>query len=128
MAGVVLDSSVVIALFKPNDKHHLIVKAAVATEQESLSVSTITIAEALVRPAQVSQKEAVQKAGLLRQYFGDSIPVTREVAELAAFVRANTGLAIPDAIISATATITNAELWTCDVALANAHKGARLIA
>lgn len=128
MAGIVLDSSVVIALFKPADKHHGAVKKAVAAMEERLMISTITLAEVLVRPARLSQKEAVHKAGLLRDYFGLAIAVTSEIAELAASVRASTGLTIPDAIISATASTIKATLWTCDGRLAKLHKGARLIA
>ena len=127
MAGIVLDSSIVIALFKPTDKHHGAVKESVAAVEERLMISTITLTEVLVRPAQLSQKEAVRKAGLLRDYFGLAIAVTSEIAELAATVRASTGLTIPDAIISATATVNMATLWTCDARLAKFHKGARLI-
>ena len=128
MAGIVLDSSIVIALFKPTDRHHDEVKESVIAVEERLMISTITLAEVLVRPAQLSQKEAVSKAGLLRDYFGLAIAVTSDVAELAAAVRASTGLTIPDAIISATATLNEATLWTCDARLAKLHKGARLIA
>ena len=128
MAGIVLDSSIVIALFKPTDKHHGAVKESVAAVEERLMISTITLTEVLVRPAQLSQKEAVRKAGLLRDCFGLAIAVTSEIAELAATVRASTGLTIPDAIISATATVNKATLWTCDARLAKLHKGARLIA
>ena len=127
MAGIVLDSSIVIALFKPTDKHHGAVKESVAAVEERLMISTITLTEVLVRPAQLSQKEAASKAGFLRDYFGLAIAVTSDVAELAAAVRASTGLTIPDAIISATATVNMAALWTCDARLAKLHKGAHLI-
>lgn len=127
MAGIVLDSSVVIALLRPVDKHHAQARQAVAGIDEQVMISTITVAEVLVRPAAISQKEAIEKAGLLREYFGAAIAVTSEVAELAATIRAKTGLSTPDAIISATATLKRATLWSCDARLAKAHRGARLI-
>ncbi len=128
MAGVVLDSSVVIALLTPFDKHHIAARAAVAEIEERLMISTITLAEVLVRPAKLSYRACSELAEELSKQFGEPINLSSEIAVLAATVRAITGLTIPDAIISATATVLAAELWSCDAALAKAHKGARLIA
>ena len=128
MAGVVLDSSVVIALLTPFDKHHIAAREAVAEIEERLMISTITLAEVLVRPAKLSYRACSELAEELSKQFGEPINLSSEIAVLAATVRAITGLTIPDAIISATATVLAAELWSCDGALAKAHKGARLIA
>ena len=51
MAGVVLDSSVVIALLTPFDKHHTAVRKAVVETHEHLVIATLTLTEVLVVPA-----------------------------------------------------------------------------
>ena len=128
MAGVVLDSSVIIALLTPFDKHHKGAREAVAENVERLMISTITLTEVLVRPAKLSHKACRDMAEDMSRQFGEPINLSSEIAIAAASIRARTGLATPDAIISATATAAGAKLWTCDAALAKAHKGARLIA
>lgn len=128
MAGVVLDSSVVIALLAPFDKHHTAARHAVLESEERLMISTITLSEVLVRPAKLSHKACIDMADDIGKQFGAPINLSREIAIAAAYLRAGNGLSTPDAIISATATVNGATLWTCDAALAKAHKGARLIA
>lgn len=128
MAGIVLDSSVVIALLTPLDKHHTAAREAVAETEERLMISTITLTEVLVKPAKLSHKACREMAEDISKQFGEPINLSSEIAELAASIRASTGLTIPDAIISATATAAKATLWTCDARLAKLHKGARLIA
>ena len=127
MAGVVLDSSVVIALLTPFDKHHTAVRKAVVETHEHLVIATLTLTEVLVVPAKLSHKACSDMARDLRRQFGEPINLSGEIAMSAASIRATTGLRTPDAIISATATAIGAKLWTCDAALAKAHKGARLI-
>ena len=128
MAGIVLDSSVVIALLTPFDKHHTAARKAVTEIEERLVISTITLTEVLVRPAKISLKACNEMAEEIRKHFGEPIALSSEIAIIAAAIRASTRLATPDAIISATANTIKATLWTCDAALAKAHKGARLIA
>ena len=128
MAGVVLDSSVVIALLKPADKHHYVAQEAVAGSEEKVTISTITLTEVLVRPAQLSHSACSEMADELYSHFGEPISLSSQIAIAAALVRARTGLSTPDAIISATASVNMATLWTCDARLAKLHKGARLIA
>jgi len=127
MAGVVLDSSVVIALLTPFDKHHSAARKAVVETQERLMIATLTLTEVLVVPAKLSHKACSDMAEDLRRQFGEPINLSSEIAIGAASIRAANGLRTPDAIISATATAAGAKLWTCDAALAKAHKGARLI-
>ena len=128
MAGVVLDSSVVIALLTPFDRHHTAAREAVAKSEERLMISTLTLTEVLVRPAKLSHKACTDMADDLSKQFGEPINLSSEIAMNAASIRATTRLRTPDAIISATATVAGAKLWTCDAVLAKAHKGARLIA
>jgi len=128
MAGVVLDSSVVIALLTPFDKHHEAVRRVVAASSKRLMISTITMTEVLVKAARISESACREMAQDLGAQFGDPIELSPQIAVTAAMIRAGTGLATPDAIISATATVNGAGLWSCDAALAKAHKGARLIA
>lgn len=128
MAGVVLDSSVVIALLTPFDKHHEAARRVVAAPSERLMISTITLTEVLVRAARISESACREMARDLGAHFGDPIELSTQIAVTAALIRARTGLATPDAIISATAEVNAAVLWSCDAALVKAHKGARLIA
>ena len=128
MAGIVLDSSVVIALLTPFDKHHEAAIQLIARCTEKLMISTLTLTEVLVKPARVSDEACREMVQDMSAHFGDPIDLSSQIAITAAIVRARTGLATPDAIISASATVSGATLWTCDATLAKAHKGARLLA
>lgn len=128
MGEIILDSSVVIAFFNPADKHHQAARTAVANEVGRFKISILSVTETLVRAAAVSEKTKLHFLSGLTKNFAPFYPFDAEVASLAASVRASTGLGVPDAIISATATVAKATLWTCDARLAKLHKGARLIA
>ncbi len=128
MESVILDSSAVIALFNSADHHHDAIVAAMAGSSASFSISTMTVTETLVAPARISPRELEAFGSALTNSFGDFHPVDTEVAVGAAGIRAATGIATPDAIISATALAKGLRLWTCDKRLAKIHKGARLIA
>jgi predicted nucleic acid-binding protein len=123
MGSVVLDSSVLIALFKPEDKHHQAVRDALRSPNKYL-ISAISFTEVL--PLAISKgKGDLTK---LRAAVSKVIDVTEEVASLAAEFRTVSKVATPDAVISATAKLAKAELWTCDQNQARRHVGARLIA
>lgn len=128
MAGVVLDTCVVIALFNRDDKHHKASVAALLSHGGGFRISTLTVAEALVRAIADSDKQAERVLADLSENFGPFYPLDTQVALEAALVRSHSRLKLPDAIISATASVHGVPLWTCDGALAKAHKGARLIA
>lgn len=81
----------------------------------------------MVAAFKVSEKESERMLQELTRGFGPFIEVTSEIAMAAAKLRAKTGLATPDAIISASATATGAILWTFDKSLAKAHSGAHLV-
>jgi predicted nucleic acid-binding protein len=65
----------------------------------------------------------------IKKHFSPFHPVDEKVAFLAGQIRAATkAIQTPDALISATAILAKAELWTFDQKLAKNHPGARLIA
>lgn len=124
MGLVLLDSSVLIGLINPDDKHHI--RIMENFEASSLyAISALTLTEVL--PHAVRKGVLEEAESRFRAHLHQIVDITQEIAVAAAGVRARTSLRTPDAIISATATINEAELWTCDASLAKAHKGARLI-
>lgn len=125
MGLVLLDSSVLIGLINPDDKHHVrIMENFEASNLYAISVLTLTEVLPHAVAKGVAKKAQASFAANLHQV----VDVSQEIAVAAAHIRASTGLRTPDAIISATASAIKAKLWTCDAALAKAHKGARLIA
>ena len=128
MGAIILDSSVVIAFLNSSDKHHIAAKSAIEASNSSFKISILTVSETLVKASGLSESRKKELLADLSTAFAPFYPFDLEVAVLAASVRAKSPLRLPDAIVSATATINKAELWTCDAGLAKAHKGARLIA
>ncbi len=128
MGAIILDSLLLIAFLNSSDKHHMAAKSAIEASNSSFKISILTVSEVLVKASGESEKRKRELLADLSKEFSPFFPFDLEVAVLAASVRAKSPLRLPDAIISATATINKAELWTCDAALAKAHKGARLIA
>ena len=124
MGLVLLDSSVLIGLINPEDKHHNLIMQNFETSS-LYSISVLTLTEVL--PHAVAKGVAQEAHDSFAQKLHQIVDVTKEIAVSAAHIRAKTGLRTPDAIISATATLTKAQLWTCDARLAKLHKGARLI-
>jgi predicted nucleic acid-binding protein len=127
LESVVLDSSVVIAFLNPEDRHHKAARRAIAGAKARFKISTITFTESMVLAARQSDAVANEFLADLENYVGPFVVLDSEIAMAAAKLRAKTGLAIPDAIISASATATGAILWTFDKSLAKAHSGAVLI-
>jgi predicted nucleic acid-binding protein len=125
---VTLDSSALLAILNTGDIHHEVVVKHLVGRMDQFSISTITLVETLMYAykegawAGARYKEAIDVA--VKEIF----PVDQEIALAASKLRARTNLRTPDAIISATATLVGAELWTLDLRLAKAHKGAVLIA
>ena len=127
MESVLLDSSAVIAFYNSGDKHHKKIVADISQTSAKFLISTITLTESMVAAVKVSEKESERMLQELTRGFEPFIEVTSQIAMAAAKLRAKTGLATPDAIISASASATGAMLWTFDKALAKAHNGSRLI-
>jgi len=128
MGAIILDSSVVIAFLNSSDKHHIAAKSAIEASNSSFKISILTVSETLVKASGLSESRKKELLADLSTAFAPFYPFDLEVAVLAASVRAKSPLRLPDAIVSATATINKAELWSCDARLVKAHKGARLIA
>ena len=125
MGLVLLDSSVLIGLINPDDRHH--VRIMEKFEASSFyAISTLTLSEVL--PHAIAKGVGEKARASFTANLHQILDVSQEIAVAAAHLRARTGLRTPDAIISATATAAGAKLWTCDAGLAKAHKGARLIA
>jgi predicted nucleic acid-binding protein len=122
---VLLDSSVFIALFHPEDKHHQVAKELEKNGVRFIA-STLSITE--VMPRAIKNSIAPLISGALDLLVDEFVDITSEVAHLAAEFRAHKGLKTPDAIIAATAQIHKAELWTFDAKLAKVTPGARWLA
>lgn len=126
MGKVILDSSVIIALFNDADEHHLAAVKALGESKNNFEISTVTLAEAL--SSVLSDSERFEMNNDIKRHFSPLHPVDEKVAFLASQIRAATkAFQMPDALISATAILAKAELWTFDKRLAKNHPGARLI-
>jgi len=128
MGRVVLDSSVLIAMFYDGDIHSKSVAKKLEAEENSYLISTISLAETLIQAFRVSIDEGERIKGRILFAVSEVIDVDANVASEAARIRAKTGMKIADALISATATLNRAQLWTLDRRQAKAHKGSVLIA
>ena len=122
MARVVLDSSVLIALISPKDHHHQTVLKSLTAKHQYL-ISALTLTEVLIAPNRLSASIGQQMLTAIKRSIHEVIDIDSEIAVLAAQLRASTNISLPDALISATATATKAQLWTCDKALGKLHKG-----
>lgn len=124
MGLVLLDSSFLIALVNPKDAHHR--QAIDSFDPHSILIaSALSIAEVLPRAISDGKEEAFWRN--LGPYMQKIVDVDIEIASLAAKIRAQLPLKTPDAIISATASICKAELWTFDKKLALAHPKSKLL-
>lgn len=123
MATVVLDTSVLIALFKEDDRHHKSAVQATSAKNVYL-ISSITLSEALVAAFRLNQHAGNQHNLHIQKSMDQIVPIDDAIALRAAEIRAEKNLSLPDAIISATAYISKAQLWSCDKALVKSHLGA----
>lgn len=127
MGRVTLDSSVLLAILNRGDIHHEAVVKHLTGRTDQFSISTITLVETLMHAYKEGSRVGATYKGRVDRAIKEIYPVDEEVALEASKLRAVTNLRTPDAIISATATLNGAELWTLDRKLAKAHKGAVLI-
>jgi predicted nucleic acid-binding protein len=128
MGRVVLDSSVLIAMFYDGDVHFDAVANKLRDEENTYMISTISLAETLTHASGKGSRQIELIVSRIQGAMTEIVDVDQEIAIAAAKIREKTKVKIPDAIISATATLAGAELWTLDQRLAKAHKGAVLIA
>ena len=126
MASVVLDTSVLIALFRIDDPHHESAVKATSARNE-YSISAITLSEALISPFRINSQSGQKYYQLVSKTLHQIISVDEEIALLGAQIRADNKLSLPDALISATAYSKKAQLWSSDRDLVKSHRGAVLI-
>lgn len=121
MAGIVLDASVLIALYASNDANH---KWAISffkqTLDRELKMSVLNFSECLVHP---------MRAGALQQFqdgiFGLGIQISGldpESATELAKLRAKTGLRMPDVLVLHHSLTSNAALATTDQQLSRSAR------
>ena len=123
MAAVVLDTSVLIALFKSDDPHHESAVNATSARNEYL-ISAITFSEALISPFRINLQTRQKHHQLISKTLHQIISIDEDIAALGAQIRAEKKLSLPDALISATAYTMKAQLWSCDRDLVKLHRGA----
>lgn len=127
MGKVILDSSVLIALFNDADSHHEAATKALGEAKGDFEISTISLTEVL--SSDLSDAERYEMNQDIKKHFSPLHPVDEKVAFMASQIRASKRtIQTPDALISATAILAKAQLWTFDKQLAKNHPGARLIA
>ena len=114
MGLIVLDAGVVIAALSPHDAHHRSAVAAITTavdRGDRLAIPASALAEALVHPYRSSQVAVDQVERFVDELPATVEPLTRPMARAAAAARASFGgrLALPDALIVATAIVLEAD-------------------
>ena len=127
MGRVTLDSSALLAILNTGDTHHDAVVKHLTGRTDQFSISTITLVETLMYAYKESARVGAKYKAAIDAAVQEIFPVDEEVALEVSKLRARTNLRTPDAIISVTATLAGAELWTLDQRLAKAHEGAVLI-
>jgi predicted nucleic acid-binding protein len=114
-ASLLVDTSIVLAYLVGTERTSAMAEqlfdAFVATGRNVAAISTVTVEELLVRPFQRGSRAVATVEGFL-QHFTDLrlITVSYEVAREAARLRASTGLATPDALIIASAVVSDVDL------------------
>ena len=118
MASVVLDASVLIALYSSRDRNH---KWAIdffkQTLDRNLKMTVLNFAECLVHPVRAGKFEEFNSgiAGLGIEIVGLEPPAAAELAKL----RAETSLKMPDVLVLFQALKSNAALASTDLQLSN---------
>ena len=113
--SILVDTSVVLAYLaggeKATDLGVQLFDAFVANGRNTAALSTITVAEILVRPFRHGPAAVATAEGFLR-HFGDMrlIDVTYDIAREGARIRAATDLPMPDAVIVASASVAEIEV------------------
>ncbi len=113
MGAVVLDTSVVLALFDPDDSLHTGAVQAARRRRDAgdgFVLPASVLAELLVGAARRSEEEVAVRRRLTTAAFGPPYPVDEAVAVAAALRRArHQSLRLPDALVFAAADVVGAE-------------------
>jgi len=116
---IVLDACVVIAHLESTDVHHRrATELLMATADQQLAVSVITMAEILVGPARAGQLERVR--GALQQLDLVTVPFSDDAPARLANLRATSGLRLPDCCVLLAAETAQGAVGTFDARLAKA--------
>lgn len=118
MGLIVLDAGVLIGVLDRNDAHHLPATAALRAAEESLSrlaLPVSALAEILVGPTRRGPEAVAVVDGLIAALTIDLVVIDEQVARQAAFLRVESGLRLPDALVVATAIVIRSDrLLTTD--------------
>jgi predicted nucleic acid-binding protein len=116
VALLVLDSSVLIAYFSPDDAHHrhAVSVLASAAGDERIVIASV-LAEILVHPYRVGPPAVAKVEAALAALLTRVEPVTDPIARRAAELRARHGsLRLGDALVIAAGDVLNARVVTAD--------------
>lgn len=131
MGLVLLDSSVLIALLDPDDKHStnctFEFRGAKKFAENIFLISSVSIAESLVGSFKSSYTHALSIYALILDIINRIILFDSKIAFRTAQIRSRFSFSLADAMIVATAEELDAELWTCDRKLVNKYKKVRYL-
>ena len=125
MAGIVLDTSALIAYIDPHHQHHKKISEQMKSTRIDFYISAVTYIELMSGASKTGIADLIERG--LFHLVSEVVPVDLAISRVAVEARLRCGLKVPDAIISATASHKSAQLWTSDKALAKAHPGARYL-
>jgi len=112
---VLLDSTILIAALSRSDSHHTrAIDFFGKTSKTQCAISTISVGEILIRPSSVGQESVSLFMKGMKQLVTEIIPFDLNHAQLSAEIRAKHKTTFADAMIIATAILSNRELITFD--------------
>jgi predicted nucleic acid-binding protein len=121
---IVLDASVLVAFFEPEDEHHeRALDVLQRGAREPWGASVVTLAELFVGPARRSHADLARAVAAVRRIGVAEIALPAEAATLLALLRAGTGLPMPDCCVLAAAETHEASVATFDRRLAACATG-----
>jgi PIN domain nuclease of toxin-antitoxin system len=129
VALLVLDSSVLIAFFSPDDEHHerAVAGLSAAVEDERIVIASV-LAEILVHPYRVGPAAVARIEAALAALVTRVEPVTDAMARRAAELRArHTSLRLGDALVIGAGEVLSARVLTADRSWAKLSSRIRLL-
>lgn len=130
MGLTVVDSSVLIGWLDADDQHHELATDELDTAQAvgEVAIPAVAFSEVLVRPYSRSRQSG-QKAERSLTSLGGIVPISAEIAQTAALIRARRQVKLPDALIIATGIELNAtQVLTLDERWQSVDKRVRYLA
>ena len=132
MGAIVLDSSIVLALFDTKDAHHARAAEIVRRHRRARSrfvVPASVFSEVLVGAHRQGRETVARRRRQMRDTFGSPRTIDEDVAVAAADLRGRyPGLRLPDAFVVAVAVVDRAEeVLTADKRLAKVDERVRVV-